>query len=174
MEDADGGGSEGGDLRDAMRMSREERAAFLREHGVGVLSLARDDESYAFPVSYGYDGSEETICLMLAFAPESRKRRWIEATETATFVVHEIEDTGEAGSVVVRGRLVEAEDDAVCYDAFSDNADFTVLHESGAFIEDTDFVVYRFETETVEGRRFEHDLGRSNLAAENAPSSTQD
>lgn len=150
MEDAD-------DLRDAMRMSREKLDAFLREHGVGVLSLARENDSYAFPLSYGYDADTELLCLMLAYAPESRKRRWVEATETATFVVHEIDDDMESRSVVVTGELVEIDDEKDCYDAFSDNAQFTVLHESGTYIEDTEFVLYRLEIETAEGRKFEHD-----------------
>lgn len=159
MEDADGGGPEGDDLRGAMRMSKEERDAFLLDHGVGVLSLARGDDSYAVPVSYGYEADDERLCVMLGYAPESRKRRWIEETEIATFVVHEIDDDGEAESVVVRGGLVEVEEDEMdCYNAFSNNAKFTVLHESGAFIEDTEFVIYRFRIDSIEGRKFEHNV----------------
>ncbi|MFP4188286.1 MAG: pyridoxamine 5'-phosphate oxidase family protein [Halobacteriales archaeon] len=152
-------GADGEGLRDAMRMSEEERDAFLSEHGVGVLSLARGGEPYAFPVSYGYKADDGLLCVMLGYAPESRKKRWVGSTETASFVVHGIREGGEAGSVIVRGRLVEVDDeDLDCYDAFSRNAEFTVLHESGASVENTRFVVYRFEIDTIEGRKFEHDI----------------
>jgi len=149
-----------GSVLDAMEMTREERDAFLNEQGVGVLSLARGNDSYAFPVSYGYDADSELVCLMLGYAPESRKREWVDTTETATFVVHEMDDDMESRSVVVTGKLVEIDDEddeEGCYDAFSDNAEFTVLHESGAYIEDTDLVIYRLDIEAADGRKFEHD-----------------
>jgi nitroimidazol reductase NimA-like FMN-containing flavoprotein (pyridoxamine 5'-phosphate oxidase superfamily) len=161
-------------LLNAMRMSVEERDAFLNDHGSGVLSLARGNEPYAFPVSYGYNPEDGLLCIMLGYASESRKRRWVEETGSATFVVHDIDESGEAESVVVRGGLVEVEDeDAACYDAFSKNAEFTVLHESGSFIEETEFVVYRFEVEGIEGRKFEHDAPNA-VFAEMLGSSPQD
>jgi hypothetical protein len=40
----------------------------------------------------------------------------------------------------------------------SDNAAFTALHESGAFLEDTEYAVYRFDTDTSVGRRFGHGI----------------
>ncbi|MCX2818760.1 pyridoxamine 5'-phosphate oxidase family protein [Haladaptatus sp. F3-133] len=154
----DTAGDSGSDaLLDVMRMSKEERDAFLNDHGTAVLSLARGDEAYSIPVSYGYEADEGLFCIMLGYASDSRKRRWVNDTETATLVVHGMEEDGEADSVVVRGGLVEVDDETACYEAFSNNAEFTVLHESGSFVENTEFVVYRFDVETVEGRKFEHD-----------------
>ena len=162
MESKDGGSGERriSSVRDEMEMSKEERDDFLRDHGAGVLSLAHGSESYAFPVSYGYDPSDELLCVMLGYAPESEKRGWLRETENATFVVHEMYDGLEAASVVLRGALVEVGEDeaAACYDAMSDNAAFNVLHESGALLEDTEYVVYRLDTDTSVGRRFEHDI----------------
>ena len=112
MESKDGGSGERrvSSVRDEMEMSKEERDDFLRDHGAGVLSLAHGSESYAFPVSYGYDPSDELLCVMLGYAPESEKRGWLRETENATFVVHEMYDGLEAASVVLRGALVEVGD----------------------------------------------------------------
>jgi len=172
------GKSSSGDVRSLMEMSDRERDGFLREQGVGVLSLARDRRSYAFPVSYGYDASESLVAVMLGYAPDSEKRGWVEETEVATLVAHEMCDDGEAASVVVRGALVEADDDEVgdCYEAMSENAEFTVGHESGARLEDTEYVVHRFEIESAVGRRYEYDAALPKVSAHTPehPRATQD
>lgn len=142
-----------------MRMSRGEIDTLLSEADVGVLSLARGNSAYSLPMSYGYSPEEDLLCLMIGYAPQSRKREWIDGTETATFVVHRMEKNREARSVVVEGRLVEVqkEDEERAYRALN-NASFTVLHETGAAIEDSDHSIHRFEVESVEGRKFEHDV----------------
>jgi nitroimidazol reductase NimA-like FMN-containing flavoprotein (pyridoxamine 5'-phosphate oxidase superfamily) len=73
-----------GRVRDGMEMSTEQRGSFLRDHGAGVLSLAHGSGSYAFPVSYGYDPSDELLCAMLGYAPESEKRSRLRETEKET------------------------------------------------------------------------------------------
>jgi hypothetical protein len=87
-------------------MDRREVDAFLGEEGTGVLALARDDESYAIPVSYGYDGDEETFYLRLAFHPDSQKREFLGPSRTVSLVVSAETDEGWR-SVVARGRLRE-------------------------------------------------------------------
>jgi hypothetical protein len=87
-------------------MDRREVDTFLGEEGTGVLALARDDESYAIPVSYGYDGEEETFYLRLAFHPDSRKREFLGPSRTVSLVVSAETDEGWR-SVVARGRLRE-------------------------------------------------------------------
>jgi len=61
------------DVREEMEMSDDEIDDFLSSHGVGVLSLSQDNDSYSMPVSYGYDPDDRFLCMMLAFAPTSKK-----------------------------------------------------------------------------------------------------
>jgi nitroimidazol reductase NimA-like FMN-containing flavoprotein (pyridoxamine 5'-phosphate oxidase superfamily) len=78
--------------------------SFLDARSVGTLSLARGDESYAVPVAFTFDPDRRDFYFRLGYAPGSRKREFIDATERATFVV--AADT-EAGwkSVIARGGL---------------------------------------------------------------------
>jgi len=150
------------DVRDSMTMSDEEVGELLRNNGVGVLSLSKEDrDTYSIPMSYGYDHESGLLCLMLSYAPRSEKRRWVRNTRNASFVVYSIEDTSEADSVVVEGELVELSEEKELqegYDALSNNALFTVMHESGALAEDSDFKMYRMETDSITGRKFRHDI----------------
>ncbi len=151
------------DVRDEMGMSDDEIDEFLTSHGTGVLSLSQDNDSYSMPISYGYDSDEGFLCMMLAFAPMSKKRNWVRNTEKANFVVHEIGESLEAKSVFVEGELRELNEDEVeaGYDSLSNNALFTVLHISGAKPDDTDFKMYRLEIDSVTGRKFEHRLDKA-------------
>jgi len=150
------------DFRTEMGMSGEEIGDFLRSHGVGVLALAQENESYAMPISYGYDPDSRFLCMMLAYGPLSKKREWVRNTEKATFVVYDLHDSLEAESVIIEGKVKELTDEEAerGYDALSNNALFTVLHISGASAEDTDFGMYRFEVESVSGRKYEHEIDR--------------
>jgi hypothetical protein len=78
--------------------------AFLAKQTTGVLSLAKGDDSYAIPVAYTYDPDEQDVYFRLGYAPGSRKREYIEATDDATFVVAADTDSGWK-SVLARGRL---------------------------------------------------------------------
>ncbi|WP_372910694.1 pyridoxamine 5'-phosphate oxidase family protein [Salinigranum sp.] len=93
-------------MSNAEPMDRREVVAFLGEEGTGVLALARDDESYAIPVSYGYDGDEETFYLRLAFHPDSQKREFLGPSRTVSLVVSAETNEGWR-SIVARGRLRE-------------------------------------------------------------------
>ncbi|WP_245902772.1 pyridoxamine 5'-phosphate oxidase family protein [Salinigranum rubrum] len=93
-------------------MDDREVNAFLGNEGTGVLALARDDESYAIPVSYGYDREEGTFYLRLAFHADSRKREYIGPSRPATLVVNRETEEGWR-SVVARGRLRETGEAAI-------------------------------------------------------------
>jgi nitroimidazol reductase NimA-like FMN-containing flavoprotein (pyridoxamine 5'-phosphate oxidase superfamily) len=93
-------------------MDDREVNAFLGNEGTGVLALARDDESYAIPVSYGYDREEGTFYLRLAFHTDSRKREYIGPSRPVTFVVNRETEEGWR-SVVARGRLRETGEAAI-------------------------------------------------------------
>lgn len=165
MEDKFEGGwviPESGDTQNEfvseMRMSREEIDRLLLDVDMGVLSLDKQGDVYSFPMSYGYNPDNNFICLMIGYAPRSKKREWIESGGRATFVVHQMGEDGEARSVVIEGELtqIRKEVQGEAYEALKE-ASFTVLHETGAAIEDSDYSVFRFEVENIEGRKFEHD-----------------
>jgi nitroimidazol reductase NimA-like FMN-containing flavoprotein (pyridoxamine 5'-phosphate oxidase superfamily) len=94
----------------ANEMTSEEIDAALRDHGSGVLSLARDGESYAIPVSYGYDG-ERCYFVFVGYREPSRKAEFAATTERATLTVYEADGRDDWHSVVVRGPLTRLDDE---------------------------------------------------------------
>lgn len=85
---------------------------FLAERWYGVLGLARAGESYAVPVSYAYERTDRELYFRLAYAPDSYKREFVDATRVATFVVTDHTDEGVA-SVIARGPLEEVTESTV-------------------------------------------------------------
>lgn len=77
------------------------------EHG--VLGLARDNEAYAIPLSYHYDGNR-FLLRVSEHEEESEKGRFLETTETATFVCYEA-STNQSWSIHVRGPVETWEGD---------------------------------------------------------------
>lgn len=88
----------------ASRMDALEIAAFLETQGTGVLAMADGGDGYAVPVSFAYDDADSSVYFRLGYAPGSEKRAYVEAVESASFVVYD--DTEEGWkSVVVRGPI---------------------------------------------------------------------
>ena len=79
---------------------------FLGDHETGVLALARTDEPYAIPISYGFDAEEREIYLRLVSTPDSEKRTFLASSPRARIVVYD-EDGSTYRSVVVIGSLEE-------------------------------------------------------------------
>jgi len=104
-------------------MSEAEIDEFLTDQGVGVLSLARGDEPYGFPVSFGYDG-DRCYFLFAGHSEAGRKVRFAEAATEASFLAYEVAADDAWRSVIVRGPLArithEAWDEARA--ALADNA----------------------------------------------------
>ncbi|WIV68506.1 pyridoxamine 5'-phosphate oxidase family protein [Natrialbaceae archaeon AArc-T1-2] len=86
-------------------MTDAEIESFLRERGIGVLSLSRDGRAYAVPVSFAYDEEYHRCLLDLGFGPESKKRTFIETTEIACLTAYEWHSPSEWQSVVLTGLL---------------------------------------------------------------------
>ena len=90
----------------ATRTKREmdaiEIAEFLDARHAGVLSLADGGDAYSIPVSFDYDGDESALFFRFGFGPDSQKRQFLEAVESASFVVFEREE-GRWKSVVIEG-----------------------------------------------------------------------
>lgn len=70
----------------------------LKESRLGVLSLAHDDESYAIPLFYGYDGE-----AVYFHCHPGVKDEWIEADKRACLVVVHMESENIWESVQVFG-----------------------------------------------------------------------
>lgn len=139
-------------------LSSAETDALLARHETGVLSLARDDEPYAVPVSYGYDPDARRVYLRLVAAPDSEKRRFLVGTPRARLVVHERDGDGHR-SVVATGRLFEVERDDLTVEHVERYGDakrplFEAWEESRA---ELDVALYRFDPEDLGGRAIRPD-----------------
>ena len=88
----------------ASALDRTAIETFLETQSVGTLSLAKENESYAIPVSFTFAREQDDFYFRLGYAPESRKREYIEATDRGTLVVAAATDAGWQ-SVVARGPL---------------------------------------------------------------------
>jgi nitroimidazol reductase NimA-like FMN-containing flavoprotein (pyridoxamine 5'-phosphate oxidase superfamily) len=111
-----------------IEMSDESIDEFLRERGVGVLSLASEGEAYGVPVSFGYDG-DNLYFVYLRVGEASRKEEFTDRTERASFNAFEVRDKHRWRSVVVSGLIRPAADDewGALVSAMEDNAWFPSL-----------------------------------------------
>ena len=83
---------------------------FLKQHRVGVMSLAKDNLAYAVPLFYAFDG--KTLYFM---SHPGEKDLFIEACEQACFVVVEYKGDDDWKSVQATGPVekVTLSDDAM-------------------------------------------------------------
>ncbi|MFB6184553.1 MAG: pyridoxamine 5'-phosphate oxidase family protein [Haloarculaceae archaeon] len=134
-------------------------AELLGETGHGVLSLARNGEAYAIPVAYAFDG--ETFFVRLGMTPDSRKRAFVETTETACLVVYRAESTDApqalaTWSVVATGPLREpTEAERMAFPADELNRRFAPLRIFDEAIDEIDVELYALDPETLTGRTTE-------------------
>jgi len=119
----------------------------LRAGEHGVLGLAEDNEAYAIPLSYHYDGSR-LLLRVSDHDEESEKSRFLETTETATFVCYEA-STKESWSIHVRGPVEKWEDDI---DETTLNEWFQPFRVFDEATENVGFSLYDLGMETVIGR----------------------
>lgn len=126
----------------------------LQERGHGVLSLASDDEAYAIPVSFGYDG-ERALMYLLQFGEDSEKLAVASDTERACLVTYNVESRFEWQSVILRGSLQELpKDESEDVEAVMDeNAWFPSIFPPDAPI--TGVHIYELVIESASGRRGE-------------------
>ena len=76
----------------------------LERRETGVLSLARADEPYSIPISYGYDATERAFYFRLVSTPASEKRQFLTSSPSCRIVVYEEADPVYR-SVVASGDL---------------------------------------------------------------------
>ncbi|RCU48336.1 pyridoxamine 5'-phosphate oxidase family protein [Haloplanus salinus] len=128
-------------------MDATELDDYLRAGSHGVLALAAGDDAYAVPLSYHYDG--DRLLLRVSSHDDGEKRRYLDATGTATFIVFAA-DTDESWSIHVRGPVTESSapvDEATLNEWFPP---FRLFDEA---VEDVDFTLYELGMESVVGRR---------------------
>lgn len=131
---------------------------FLGDHETGVLSLARTDDPYAIPISYGYDDDERVFYMRLVSTPESEKRAFLESSPTARLVVYDEQDSTYR-SVIATGRLedippAELTPDQIAQYGEAKRPLFEIWAQGK---EDLDIELYRLDPDTLEGRRTEVD-----------------
>ncbi|WP_372910244.1 pyridoxamine 5'-phosphate oxidase family protein [Salinigranum sp.] len=112
---------------------------FLAAQGFGVLSLAADGEAYGIPISYGYDADTERLYFVfLRPGEESKKERFSEATERASFLTFDVPSREEWRTVIASGTLRAVGDDEwpALRDALDDNAWFPTLFSESEPMQD--------------------------------------
>lgn len=137
-------------------MDREAVETALVDGNTAVLALASDDDAYAIPVSYRYDG--ERILVRLGVGEASAKMGYLERTDTATLVCYgadpEVEGAEvwrDSWSVVARGHLRRVEDeldDAAVNELFP-----TPIRVFSEPVDDMEVRVYEFVADELTGRR---------------------
>ncbi|MUW14014.1 pyridoxamine 5'-phosphate oxidase family protein [Halorubrum sp. CBA1125] len=131
--------------------------ALLSRHETGVLSLARDDEPYAIPISYGYDPEAREAYLRLVSTPDSEKRTFLASEPTARIVVYEEDserDGEEYASVVGVGTLHRVDLEELTPETIAQYGEarrplFEVWAEGKA---DLDIDLYKFIPKRLTGR----------------------
>jgi hypothetical protein len=136
----------------ATEMDAIEIADFLETQRTGVLSLAKDDDGYAIPVSFVYDDAGPHVYLRLGFAPGSQKRKYLDETAHGSFVVYDETDEGWK-SVVVEGTFEELSsstlDSSILEAVNSLEIPFLSVHKRP--VDDTQFTIVRMTITTVNG-----------------------
>ncbi len=143
-------------LAQETEMSDAEIDRFLGEHETGVLSLARAEEPYAIPISYGYDDENRQFYLRLVSQPDSKKRTFLGSSPNAHLVVYDEADGGETyWSVVASGTLHDIAPDELSVDQIKQygNARRPLFEIWGAEKDDLDIQLYEFVPNELSGRR---------------------
>ena len=141
-----------------VELSQEETDAFLGGHETGVLALARVDEPYAIPISYGYDSNVQRFYMRLVSAPESEKRQFLDSSPQVRIVVYDEE--GETyRSVVAIGELEHIDPGELTVENIEQYGDAKrPLFESWAQPKrNLDIELYTLSPESLSGRLIEVD-----------------
>ncbi|MBV0924347.1 pyridoxamine 5'-phosphate oxidase family protein [Halomicroarcula limicola] len=136
-------------------MTEAEVERHLRETPHGVLSLADGGDAYAVPVFHHYE--DGALYFRLGESPDSRKAAYIEATETATYVVYEVAATDDPDaqrgwSVLARGPVREVPAGDPAYDAVTINERFAPIRIFDEALEEVELTLYELSIEELAGR----------------------
>ncbi|MEF8783857.1 MAG: pyridoxamine 5'-phosphate oxidase family protein [Haloarculaceae archaeon] len=137
-------------------LSDGEIDSFLGRHETGVLSLAREGEPYAVPISYGYDAEKHLFYLRLVSNPDSEKRKFLASASDARLVVYE-EDDPVYSSVVVIGILEEISRDELTVEHLEQygEAKRPLFEMWGDSLPEINVRLYQLDPDELSGRRAE-------------------
>lgn len=147
-------------LAQETEMEREEVDEFVADRETGVLSLARRDEPYAIPISYGYDASDGTFYVRLVSTPDSEKREFLGSSPDVRLVIYDSNDDRTTyWSVVASGTLEELDPAELSVEQIEQygRAERPLFEIWGKGREDLDIQLYEFKPGRLEGRRTEID-----------------
>lgn len=145
-------------------LSEEELDQRLQTADFGVLSLAREGEAYAIPVSFHYDdgrvllrlGTEDRGRHRGPRAPsegDSEKIQFLEATDRATVLLYEAPAEDESWSVLLRGPIRPlSEEERAEISAADVNEWFAPFRVFDEAIEDVSYELYELDPDSVTGR----------------------
>lgn len=139
-------------------MTDEEIDAFLGTHETGVLSLAREDDPYAIPISYGYDATDRVVYLRLVSTPDSEKGQFLDSSPSARLVVYDEHDETYR-SIVALGILESIPPAELTPEQIAQYGDAKrpLFEIWGRDKQDLDIELYRLEPESLSGRRTDID-----------------
>lgn len=140
--------------RRPVEMDGAEITDFLDRHSIGTLALARENDAYAIPVSFAFDGESRDVYVRLGFTPESQKREFVGTDGLVTLVAFD-ETDGRWQSVVARGRLEEVTEsslDSTIEEAVHglDIPYVTIFDRPASNLE---FRLYRLDVDKLHGRK---------------------
>jgi nitroimidazol reductase NimA-like FMN-containing flavoprotein (pyridoxamine 5'-phosphate oxidase superfamily) len=135
-------------------LSDGEIDSFLGRHETGVIALAREETSYAVPISYGYDSEHRRFYLRLVSNPESEKREFLNSTPHTRLVVYEADDPLYT-SVVATGTLSEISQDELTAEHIEQYGDAKrpLFEIWGDSLPALDVRLYRLDPDELSGRR---------------------
>jgi nitroimidazol reductase NimA-like FMN-containing flavoprotein (pyridoxamine 5'-phosphate oxidase superfamily) len=129
--------------------------AILRRETDGVLAFASDDEPYAIPISFGYDGA--WVVFQFSKADAGEKMRFIEDNPEVVLVVYDTNPNHSVESVVARGtiRKVPDEHERAAFGTLQENAEFPLDGSIwGQPPEDSAMELYMLEPHEITGRSY--------------------
>lgn len=146
-------------LAEETEMTELEIDEFLGQEETGVLCLARENEPYAIPISYGYDAASRTFYLRLVSTPRSEKRQFLGSSPQARLIVYDEEGVSTYRSVVANGALTEVSPEQLTVERIEQygEAKRPLFEIWGAEKDDLDIALYEFEPNELSGRRTEID-----------------
>jgi nitroimidazol reductase NimA-like FMN-containing flavoprotein (pyridoxamine 5'-phosphate oxidase superfamily) len=139
-------------------MSAEATDEFLGRHETGVLALARTDEPYAIPISYGYDSEDREFYMRLVLTSDSEKRRFMSSSSDVRLVVYDDQEDVYR-STVATGTLEHVEPDELTAEDIEQYGTtkrplFEIWPQQR---DDLEIELYRLAPETLSGRLVEVD-----------------
>lgn len=137
-----------------VEMSNAEIETVLRRANHGVLSLADDGTAYAIPMSYGFDPDADAVVFQFVNHEGSRKRSFVDTTETASFTVSRTCEE-EWFSIVAEGSLSQVPDDRVsdAYAAIAESAWFPDLTVFDGSVTEAEFELVELSVDAIDGRK---------------------